>query len=60
MLIKINNDNNNENEWCLLELQGEVMGELDNNALGTITINSNGTAVMTIGINNIIIIQTHI
>ena len=50
MLIKINNDNNNENEWCILELQGEVIGELDNNSLGTIPINSNGTAVMNIGI----------
>jgi hypothetical protein len=50
MLIKIKNDNNNENEWCILELQGEVIGELDNNSLGTITINSNGTAVMNIGI----------
>jgi hypothetical protein len=46
MLVKINNSN--DNEWCILELQGEVIGELDDNVLGTITINNN-TAIMTIG-----------
>jgi hypothetical protein len=49
MLIKINNSNCNDDEWCILELQGEVIGELDDNALGTIVINNNNTAIMNIG-----------
>ena len=48
MLIKINS-NSIDDEWCILELQGEVIGELDDNALGTIVINNNNTAVMNIG-----------
>ena len=38
MLVKISNNGNSGNEWCLLEFQGEVLGELAGNELGQISV----------------------
>ena len=39
MLVQINNNNDNHSkEWCLLEFQGDIIGDLVGNNLGDIEI----------------------
>jgi hypothetical protein len=38
MLVKINPTANNDNEWCILEFQGDVLGDLNGSELGKIDI----------------------
>ena len=38
MLIKITNGDNSSNEWCLLEFQGEILGDLAGNDLGQLVV----------------------
>ena len=38
MLVRIINGENSCNEWCLLEFQGEILGELAGNDLGQLVV----------------------
>lgn len=38
MLVKLQNNSESQNEWCLLEFQGEIVGDLVGNELGKIEI----------------------
>jgi hypothetical protein len=38
MIVKILNGPDSKEEWCLLEFQGEMVGELSGNELGQIVI----------------------
>ena len=38
MLIRINNRIGQYQEWCILEFQGEMLGELPGKQLGTLEI----------------------
>ncbi len=38
MLIKLENTDNTRNEWCLLEFQGEIVGDLIGEDLGRIEV----------------------
>lgn len=38
MLIRINNRVGQYQEWCILEFQGEMVGELEGKQLGTLEI----------------------
>lgn len=50
MLVKLNTTGSSANEWCILEFQGDMVGELTGNTLGEIEILDDGTkAEMTIG-----------
>eukprot|EP01041_Mallomonas_annulata_P003723 gene3723-7398_t len=45
MLIKILNNEENVSEWCLLEFQGEIVGDsLAGCDLGTLTISEDGVS----------------
>eukprot|EP01038_Epipyxis_sp_PR26KG_P010535 gene10535-14153_t len=48
MIIQIQN-NNNEFEWCILEFQGEIVGDIAGELLGQIQISQDGKAEMDIG-----------
>lgn len=50
MLISIRNESTNDMEWCLVEFQGEIMGDLEGCNLGQLEISDEGkTARMEIG-----------
>jgi len=49
MLIKIHNQIGKYTEWCMLELQGEMIGELEGKQLGILEIKSENRAEMEIG-----------
>jgi hypothetical protein len=38
MIIQITNGENREKEWCMLEFQGEILGDLQGNDLGQLEI----------------------
>jgi hypothetical protein len=38
MIIQITNGENREMEWCMLEFQGEILGDLQGNDLGQLEI----------------------
>lgn len=38
MLVQIKNGENSKNEWCLLEFQGEILGDLAGNDLGRLEV----------------------
>eukprot|EP01035_Chromulina_nebulosa_P036347 gene36347-48957_t len=38
-----------QKEWCILEFQGEILGDLEENTLGEIEIKNSKKAEMTIG-----------
>lgn len=38
MLIEFHNDLSNQREWCILEFQGEILGDLEGNILGDVEI----------------------
>lgn len=38
MLVQILNGENGKNEWCLLEFQGEILGDLAGNDLGQLEL----------------------
>ena len=48
MLIKLDSSTAN-NEWCLLEFQGEIVGDLTGSELGRIVVKDDGRAEMEIG-----------
>lgn len=49
MLIKLESTDSAKNEWCLLEFQGEIVGDLIGNELGKIIVKDEGRAEMEIG-----------
>lgn len=49
MLIKLDSTESSKNEWCLLEFQGEIVGDLVGNELGRIVVKDEGRAEMEIG-----------
>lgn len=38
MIVKINNPASGLQEWCLLDFQGEIIGDLPGNILGSIKV----------------------
>lgn len=38
MIVQLNFNNNSADEWCLLEFQGEITGDMIGQELGTITV----------------------
>lgn len=49
MLVKIICSDSNVPEWCLIEFQGEILGELESNILGNIEVKDGSKVEMTIG-----------
>lgn len=49
MLIKLENGVKSRNEWCLLEFQGEIVGDLVGNELGKLLVKDEGRVEMEIG-----------
>lgn len=43
----------NSREWCVIEFQGEITGDVVGNELGSLRINSNGSVEMVIDQNTI-------
>lgn len=40
MLIKVHNQSGKYSEWCMLEFQGEMVGELEGKELGILELRS--------------------
>lgn len=51
MLVKLSNGLNSCNEWCLLEFQGEILGDLVGNSLGQIVVKDVSKKIIKIGIS---------
>eukprot|EP01032_Pedospumella_encystans_P007987 gene7987-9521_t len=49
MIVQILNTETSKNEWCLLEFQGEVLGDLTGNPLGRLELKEDGKVEMDIG-----------
>eukprot|EP01040_Poterioochromonas_malhamensis_P007874 gene7874-8513_t len=49
MIIPIRNKIGNYDEWCILEFQGEIVGDLSGKELGKLEIKEDGRAEMEIG-----------
>lgn len=53
MIVEISHDPGGASELCILEFQGEVVGDLQGNELGSITISESGIAQIGIGLHQL-------